>query len=96
MNKEFELDEDGYPTEHTLVVIENWVYIDGYEKLLESLTDLMNQYGSCEKGDDGIWRIVTGGWSGNESIICSLTANSMFWSTYWRMSKCGGYYEFKK
>lgn len=45
--------------------------------------------------EDGEWRLATGGWSGNESIIDAMQSNFMFWSMCWQMSRRGGLFFFK-
>ena len=94
MIKEFELDNDGYPTDNTLITIEEWTHKDGFNNLLENITPLLEGYGKCVR-DSNNWVVVTGGWSGNESIINSLLKNRMFWMLCWRLSKVGGYYGFR-
>jgi len=90
----FEIDDDGYPTDTTLNTITNWV--DGYFKLMEFIAKYCNKYGRCEyRTFDGVWEIATGGWSGNEEIIQALKGNRLFWIMTWQLSKRGGYYEFK-
>jgi hypothetical protein len=37
----------------------------------------------------------TGGWSGNEEIICALEKNLIFWMMYWHKSQRGGHYWFE-
>lgn len=39
--------------------------------------------------------LVTCGWSGNETIIDTLS-ETMFWMMYWQESKRGGYFLLKK
>ena len=86
-----ELDKDGYPTDETLGLIAG--YKGSYSKLMSEIAFLFGSYGKCV-ADGNKWKIATGGWSGNESIISALKGNNMFWLTCWYMSKRGGYYEF--
>jgi len=108
--KEPIFDEDGYPTEETLYKIENWVVKkDNLHKLIEYICQAWNTtYGIwrlngyanlelnykllCEEG----WRLelITGGWSGNESIIYAMKNNYFFWLHYWLASYRGGKYRF--
>ena len=96
-----ELDNDGYPTTETSTT-ETLMYIENYpiknkndcNELLLEIAHLFEDYGNCTK-IDGTWRIATGGWTGNESIISALQENTVFWVFSWYLSKRGGYYEFK-
>lgn len=40
--------------------------------------------------------VSTGGWSGNESIIYAMKANTLFWSMHWEQSVRGGHYRFRE
>lgn len=86
-------DEDEYPTEDTLQRIANWSWTD-FEALLEYVTACVDGYGRAWKENDE-FRIATGGWSGNESIIDALQKNTVFWAMYWNSSHRGGLYTFK-
>jgi hypothetical protein len=86
-------DKDGYPTEDTLQRIATWPWTD-FEALLEYVTDSVDGYGRAWKENDE-FRLVTGGWSGNESIVDALQKNTVFWAIYWYSSQRGGLYTFK-
>jgi len=91
MNLYLELDTDGYPTDESLEHIKN--YEGSYTELMTDIAFLFGSYGRC--GFDGNhWIVITGGWSGCESIISALKENTMFWLTCWYLSKRGGHYEF--
>lgn len=99
------LDEDGYPTQTALRLIETWHWEDP-EGWFEFIKDLW--YAS-----DWGWRssvhphrhreqelvdrieISTAGWSGNERIIESMQKNSMLWFSTWFQSNRGGHYIFE-
>lgn len=88
-------DGDGYPTDDALDRLENFAgtphqYIEfamamysGYGNI--SIVDKDNDFGRPIKQV----RIVTGGWSGNESVV-SVIERSMFSLAYWYLSKRGG------
>jgi hypothetical protein len=101
--KNFSLDEHGYPTEEMLQEIVAWDYKD-----CKGLLDAIKPY--WQYSDCGYWRteeveeygkkklhyhISTGGWSGNEDILESLKANTMFWILAWVQSRRGGHYIFE-
>jgi hypothetical protein len=101
------MDEDyynneGYPTEEELQLIEKWDYKDVFG-LFEYLKGkwAYSDWGYKEKwGKDKYGKPVlkvelhTAGWSGNESLIESLLKNrtiTMFWYSQWNR---GGHYYF--
>ena len=89
-----ELDKDGYPTNESLEQIAK--YKGSFRELMKDVAILFNVYGRCEYNAQlDTWEVVTGGWSGCESVIGALKENQMFWLTCWQLSKRGGYYEFK-
>lgn len=102
-----ELDEDGYPTEASLMEIRDsererrdfsvllakvktiWRYADhGYW----SEEDGYSELNGCPVRT---YRISTGGWSGNESIISALSDNTIFWLTCWVEHRRGGHFVFE-
>jgi len=99
------LDEDGYPTENALTIIEIWPYTDftGWMKFIESLW-AYHDFGWTEGEAPHDWDehrtvyrydISTAGWSGNEGIIRSMEKNSL-WDFYWVSSRRGGHYVFER
>jgi len=83
--------DNHYPTEDSLKQIA--AYTGNFNDLMESISFYFEKYGVC-KLRDGTWVVITGGWSGCESVIRYLEKNRMFWVTCWDCSKKGGYYEF--
>jgi hypothetical protein len=104
------LDEDGYPTEHALEVIEKWHWDDakGWFKFIEGIwyfhswgwkeLDEPHEWNKLDQYKDKIvhrYYISTAGWSGNESIIRAMQNNSMMWHLNWVESRRGGHYIFE-
>lgn len=99
------LDEDGYPTETSLKIIELWPYQDakGWFKFIESIWHLRS-WGWSEGEADHDWKdgrvylyeISTAGWSGNEIIISAMKNNWMLWNDTWVQSRRGGHYIFER
>lgn len=87
------LDSDGYPTQEALVKIESWAFDDpwGLIKFMEAIWHFP-EHGVRRRGNKV--ELHTGGWSGNEELITSLTT-TMFWMMYWQCSRRGGYYYFE-
>ena len=70
-------DRDGYPTEWTLEAIESWPAVprhDWYKLLNFMQAAWRDSYGRVTHGGRS-WEFITGGWSGNESIIAALRQN---------------------
>ena len=104
-------DDDGYPTDAALELVEKWHWSDT-TGLLEFMKDIwhLRSWGWSEvdakdldKDDDHydadggkLYFISTAGWSGNESVIVALMQNTMAWTLTWRQSRAGGHYIFKQ
>ena len=48
-----------------------------------------------DQDEHDLWRISTGGWSGNEEIMYAMQANYICWSQCWYQHTRGGHYEFR-
>lgn len=102
------LDDDGYPTDDALTIIELWHWdnFKGWFKFIESIWHLRS-WGWSEgliPEDNGFdldgkqkyeYHISTAGWSGNEDIIRAMQKNDMMWSLSWVQSRRGGHYIFE-
>lgn len=104
------LDEDGYPTQDALTIVELWPYNDteGWFIFINSLWHLKS-WGWCEDIIDPQTRLgyghvsnpireynlSTAGWSGNEALIRAMEENDMLWHTTWTQSRRGGHYIFE-
>jgi hypothetical protein len=101
------LDDDGYPTQEALDVIEKWV--DFTEKGKREWFEFINSiwhlkswgWSSGEATDEHdnrrkitLFEISTAGWSGNESIIAAMQQNFL-WTITWVQSRRGGHYTFE-
>jgi hypothetical protein len=100
--KEPTFDKDGYPTDETLEAIEKWNPKDtpglfAFMKKAWSYPHYFTEeYCTNFKGAPGyLYKISTGGWSGNESIIEAFEANYIAWIFTWVSSRRGGHYEFE-
>lgn len=104
------LDDDGYPTEDALEIISIWHWNDpkGWFEFIKSLWHYRSwgwsehyephEWNDMEKYKDTIvhkYKIATGGWSGNESIIHAMQSNRMLWHLNWEQSRRGGHYIFE-
>lgn len=104
MKKQPAFDSDHYPSEETLTVIKNWDYEDNFIDLMEYVEECWEypDYFIKEETKDELfghdvikYNCSTGGWSGNESLICTLQENRIFWAMNWVQSKRGGHYIFE-
>jgi hypothetical protein len=89
---------DGYPTEKELEFIEN------FDPITNDICELIRfvhsiwwapEWGFNYDPKTMDLELHTGGWSGNESIICALETNKkLFWALFWQKSLSGGHYWF--
>ena len=104
------LDEDGYPTDAAIDVVQLWHWSDarGWFKFIKSIW-YFHDWGWKENDEPHEWHrldqykdkivhryyISTAGWSGNESIIRAMQQNDMMWHLNWVQSRRGGHYIFE-
>jgi hypothetical protein len=94
------LADDGYPSEAELERVREWPIITPLD-----MAGLLAYVGARWRdaarggwrvaGDPPVYRLATGGWSGNEELIGALQENRLFWVTCWWSSHRGGAYEFR-
>jgi hypothetical protein len=98
------LDDDGYPTDEALEIIEIWHYNDakGWFDFIHSIWHLASwgwKEGEAidEITNEKVWcyYVSTAGWSGNESIIHAMQKNDCMWHLNWVQSRRGGHYIFE-
>ena len=84
-------DADGYPTQETEEVIAKWPHSDpdGWFTFIREAWD--HHYGTI-RYDPKFATFITGGWSGNESIIEAMQENKVLWIVLWESSHRGGKY----
>jgi hypothetical protein len=101
------LDDDGYPTDDALFLIENWHWSDpkGWFEFIKSIWAYRDWGWKEQEVIDEItnkkewcYYISTAGWSGNESIIRAMEKNGdgFFWHLNWVQSRRGGHYVFER
>ena len=91
--KEPEFDRGGYPTEKTLSSIEEWDNNDLWGWL--EFCRVCWKYPDYVTTSDNVTQFITGGWSGNESVISAMENNIVLWTLSWLKSERGGLYEFR-
>ena len=99
------LDEDGYPTEYALELVENWHWGDvrGWFDFIKSVWWMPDWGWHEHDAEDEFFagryvhriNISTAGWSGNESLIHAMQKNNILWITTWVQSRRGGHYIFE-
>ena len=82
------LDDDGYPTEAALKQISMWSHNDT-EGALEAVRSLWHWPDYARRNGDE-FEFITGGWSGNESLISALEENLLLRALCWWSSERGG------
>jgi hypothetical protein len=99
------LDDDGYPTQAALDIVQTWHWMDarGWFEFIKSIWNLSSwgwNESTVQSDFNPIkmrqqYMISTGGWSGNESIIEAMRANGWMWHLNWVQSRRGGHYIFE-
>lgn len=99
------LDDHGYPTEAAQEIIRLWHWSDprGWFVFINDLWEFRlsawSEGTQPSERDKNEWvylyKISTGGWSGNESLIRAMQSNDMLWHTSWVQSRRGGHYIFE-
>jgi hypothetical protein len=91
------LDEDDYPTDAACNHIKGWP-LDDVKGLLEFICSLWRypDYAKVAEVEDYTeFRLSTGGWSGNESLLGALREHPIAWPFAWFSSQRGGHHVFK-
>lgn len=95
MTEQFELfDTDGYPSEESLQKLRAWQNPKLHE-VMGFVKDLW-KWKDFFKENDGVYTLVTGGWSGNEDVISALMRNPIFWLLFWERSERSGLHVFSE
>ena len=88
---------NNYPTDEEIEKIKTWSIStrEDCKALIEYVRTLWNWGDTFITVEGSLYKMATGGWSGNEEIIGALQDNHIFWLLCWKMSTRGGYYEFE-
>lgn len=92
-----------YPSDEVLEAIRNYKF-DRINEADEFFNFIRNNWWIPEFGftrsvtKKGFvrYRLATGGWSGNESIIYAMKDNWLFWAFWWKSSSRGGLHIFQE
>ncbi|MDD2765972.1 MAG: hypothetical protein PHE83_18575 [Opitutaceae bacterium] len=82
-------DADGYPTEETELAIKGWGFRDA-SGWLEYIREAWNHHYGRMWEENGMLKMATGGWSGNEAITHAMRENHALWAMLWESSHRGG------
>lgn len=96
---QIEWDDEGYPTEESLELLEKMDWHEFARFVVFAEPENWNNYGLIERKydtEEEEWLVTyaTGGWSGNESILGSLS-KSFGWFAFHSKWERGGYYEWR-
>ncbi len=87
-------DDNGYPEEEELERIKKWkVDKSNFDEFMDYVRSIWH-WPEFVKKVENRYVLVTGGWSGNESVIGAMKENRVFWLMYWQSSERGGRYVF--
>ena len=77
-------DDSGYPDEEELERVKKWnVNKANFDEFMEYIKSIW-RWPEFVKKVENRYVLVTGGWSGNESIISAMRMNCTFWLMYWQ------------
>ena len=90
------MDNCRYPTEDELHRIRTWDVIpDGErERCLDWIGETCWHFGErgWKKDEHKVYRVSTGGWSGNEDVIYAMKQNVLLWSLSFYNHRRGGHF----
>lgn len=100
-------DSEGYPTDETIQHIREWK--GDFHELMAFVRKVWTykdagfwEEHDVKAGDPYVWEVArrqynisTAGWSGNESLVEALRANTAFWFMCWVQERKGGHYIFE-
>lgn len=86
-------DADGYPSDETLDAIELWSIEGKLAEWLEFCESSWNKHYGAVRHQGQEVEFVTGGWSGNESVLSAMP-NHPFYYSCWLSSHRGGLHRF--
>lgn len=89
-------DEDGYPTDEALASLVHAARTTNatLEFVGELWNDTFGTFSQCEDADGNTAvTFITGGWSGNESVLDALE-DTMFHNLFWQSSHRGGWSDY--
>jgi len=82
-----------YPSDDELATIRNWDARRTTD-LFEFVRSIWNWPDWATK-EGGMYRLATGGWSGNEDIIAAINENHIVYLMCWQRSERGGLHWYK-
>lgn len=82
-------EDDGHPTKATERAIANWDFRDA-AGWLAYIREAWNHHYGRMWNEDGLLKMATGGWGGNEAVVEAMRRNSLLWSMLWESSHKGG------
>lgn len=96
-------DVDGYPTGEELEYITKFDVLkkagphvdDNFAELMAYIKARWH-WPSYFTEEGGMYRLATGGWSGNEDLLSALRSNALVHLLYWQSSHRGGLVYYRK
>ena len=85
------VDDDGYPTDAALKLVREWDVKDVKEfHDLMLMVKYLWRWANYVIRNNEQYTLITGGWSGNESIVAAMKENLLLHIMYWYSSNRSG------